>query len=223
MDQKPDFKKAYILANELLVAARCIKTFPFDAAEFVKEQTDLKFCSFKRAYEKFGLVCQDLGSDSAILTKLKGKNIVFYNQDECDMRDSFSRIHETGHFLMGHKTDLEAEDPLYGIQEIETNFFTAQMVMPLQVLKEIQRRGYKVDSSYLMRNFGASYSAAKTRTETLNKRIFLTEEEKLFDDIILEKFKAFINKVAPQKYRESYSCWDDEMQKERDLWLAEGY
>ena len=48
MIQKPDFKKAYILANEMLVAARCIETFPFDVAKFVKEQTDLKAHSIYR-------------------------------------------------------------------------------------------------------------------------------------------------------------------------------
>lgn len=100
MEQKPDFKKAYILANDMLVAARCISFFPFDAAEFVKEQTDLKFCSYKRALEKFGLDCRDLGSGSAVLAKRKGKNIVFYNQDEYDAREPFNRLHETGHFLM---------------------------------------------------------------------------------------------------------------------------
>ncbi len=223
MKQNPDFKKAYILANDMLVAARCIRQFPFDAAEFVKEQTDLKFYSFKRAFEKFGLICNDLGSGSAILSKLNGKNIVFYNQDECNMRDSFNKLHETGHFLLAHKTNLTADNPLYGVQEVETNFFTAQMLMPLQVLKEIQRRGYKIDSSFLMRNFGVSCNAAKKRIETLSKRIFLTAEEMSFDDIILEKFRAFINKIAPEKYESSYYCRDEEMQEERNRWLAEGF
>jgi len=52
MIQKPGFKKAYILANEMLVAAHCISSFPFDAKEFVNEQTNLKFCSYKKALEK---------------------------------------------------------------------------------------------------------------------------------------------------------------------------
>lgn len=223
MKHNPDFKKAYILANEMLVIARCIKKFPFDAAEFVKEQTDLKFCSYKKAYEKYGLVCQDLKSNSAVLSILNGKNIVFYNQDECNMRDSFNRLHETGHFLLRHTANLTADNPLYGIQEVETNFFTAQMLMPLQVLKEIQRRGYKVDFRFLMRIFGVSCNAAKKRIETLSKRIFLTAEERSFDDIILEKFRAFINKIAPEKYENSYYCRDEEMQEERNRWLAEGF
>lgn len=100
MEQKPDFKKAYILANDMLVAARCISSFPFDAAEFVKEQTDLKFCSYKRALEKFGLDCRNLGSGSAVLSRRNGRNIVFYNQDEYDAREPFNRLYETGHFLM---------------------------------------------------------------------------------------------------------------------------
>lgn len=72
MEQKPDFKKAYILANDMLVAAHCILNFPFDAAEFVKEQTDLKFYTYKKALEKFGLDCRALGSDSSVLAKCGG-------------------------------------------------------------------------------------------------------------------------------------------------------
>lgn len=87
------------------------------------------------------------------------------------------------------------------------------------MLKEIQRRLYKVDISFLVKNFGVSYPAAEHRIETLNRNIYLTREEKLFDDIILEKFKRFINKIAPEKCRySSYTCWDDPMQKERDSW-----
>ena len=219
MIQKPDFKKAYILANEMLVAAHCISSFPFDAKEFVKEQTDLKFCSYKKALEKYGLDCRHLGSDSAELAKKGGRNIVFYNQDECDIRDPFNRLHETGHFLMGHKTNIDKDNPLYGIQEVETNFFAAQMLMPLQMLKEIQKRGYKVNEYYLMKNFGASAPAASHRIKTLNSRFYLTADEKIFDDIIVEKYRKFIDKVAPKKLEYSYSCWDDPMQKERDSWL----
>lgn len=217
MKQKPDFKKAYILANDMLVAARCIKGFPFDAAEFVREQTDLKFCSFKKAREKYGLDCRHLGSDSAVLAKKDGKNIVFYNQDECDIRDPFNRLHETGHFLMDHKTDVPGDNPLYSIQEVEANFFAAQMLMPLQVLREIQRRGRRMDADFLTRNFGVSLPAAEHRIETLRKNPRLTEEERILDDTIITKFKKFMDSVAPKRL-EYASCWDDPMQKERDTW-----
>lgn len=217
MELKPDFKKAYILANEMLVASHCIKTFPFDAKEFVKEQTDLKFYSFEKALEKFGLNCYDLGSDSAILTRKAGKNIVFYNQDEYDIRDPFNRLHETGHFLINHKLDVEKDDPLYGIQEVETNCFAAQMLMPLQVLKEIQKLNYKIDEKFIMKHFGVSYSAAQKRVAFMKSRIYQTEVEKEFDDIIVKKFKDFINTIAPKK-EEYFSCWDDPMQAERDSW-----
>lgn len=218
MEQKPDFKKAYVLANEMLVASNCIWRFPFDAAEFVKEQTDLKFYSYKKAQEKFGLDCHFLGSDSSVLTKMNGKNIVLYNQDECDLRDSFNRLHETGHFLMNHKMNIDKDNFLYGNQEVETNFFAAQMLMPLQILKEIQKRGYKVDEFFLTKNFFVSASAAAHRIKTLKSRFYLSSEEKIFDDIIVEKFWKFIDEIAPKKNDYSYSCWDDPMQKERDSW-----
>lgn len=219
MEDKPDFKKSYILANEMLVASVCIKTFPFDARQFVKEQTDLKFCSFKKAFEKYGVPYECFGSDSACLSRNNGKNILFYNQDEWNIRDSFNVLHETGHFLMNHETNLEKDDHVYGKQEVETNYFTAQMLMPMQVLKEIQRRGYKVCESFIVKHFGVSYSAAKKRMATLNKKSFFTADEKIFDDIILKKYAVFINRIAPKKHEYSCSCWDDPMQKERDSWL----
>lgn len=218
MEQKPDFKKAYILANDMLVAANCILTFPFDAAKFVKEQTDLKFYTYKKALEKFGLDCRDLGSDSSVLTKCGGRNIVFYNQDEYDARESFNRLHETGHFLMDHETNIDKNNPLYGLQEVETNFFAAQMLMPMQLLKEIQKHGYKIDKFFLARNFGVSAAAAEYRIKNLNSRFHLSADEKIFDDIIVEKFRKFIDKIAPKKHEYEYSCWDDPMQKERDSW-----
>ena len=217
MELKPDFKKPYILANEMLVASRCITVFPFDVKEFVRKQTDLQFCSFKKAWEKYGLDCHDLGSDSAILTKQRGKNIVFYNQDEYDIRDPFNRLHETGHFLLGHKMNLEKEEPLYGVQEVEANLFAAQMLMPLQILREAQKRLCKADENFIMKNFSVSYPAAHKTVERLKKRFFLTADEKEFDDIIIEKYKGFIDRIAPKK-REYYSCWDDPMQAERDSW-----
>lgn len=218
MIQKPDFRKAYILANEMLVAAHCIETFPFDVAGFVKEQTDLKFCSYKRALEKFGIICQDLRSDSALLARFNGKNILFYNQAEYNAREPFNMLHETGHFLMGHKMDVSADDPLYGIQEVEANSFAAQMLMPLQVLRVIQNRHYRIDVDFLKKAFGVSESAAMRRIKTLKKNFYLSADEKLFDDIIVEKFKRFIDRVAPNKMEYSYSCWDDPMEKERELW-----
>ena len=218
MIQKPDFKKAYILANEMLVAAHCIETFPFDVVKFVKEQTDLKFCSFKKALEKFGIICRDLGSDSALLAQFNGKNVLFYNQAEYNAREPFNMLHETGHFLLGHKTSVSADDPLYGIQEVETNTFAAQMLMPLQVLRVIQSRHYRIDVPFLKNAFGVSEPAAERRIKTLKRNIYLSTEEKLFDDIIVEKFKRFIDRVAPKKMEYSYSCWDDPMEKERELW-----
>lgn len=71
---------------------------------------------------------------------------------------------------------------------------------------------------YLMKNFGASAPAASHRVKTLNSRFYLTADEKIFDDIIVEKYRKFIDKVAPKKLEYSYSCWDDPMQKERDSW-----
>lgn len=222
MDQKPDFKKVYILANEMLTAAHCIASFPFNAQELIKEQTDLMFCSFEKARKKINLNCRDLGSGSAVLANLGGKHILFYNQDEYDARAPFNALHETAHFLLRHKTNLGENNPLYQMQEVEANFFAAQMLMPLQVLREIQRRLYKVDVQFLVTQFGVSRLAAERRIKTLKSfkdQFILSWEERMFDDIILGKFKAFIDRIAPERLADTVSCWDDRMQETRNSWI----
>jgi len=218
MEQQPDFKKAYLLANEMLIASRYIKSFPFNVDKFIQNETDLTLCSYKKAYEKIGLDCYALGSHSALFAKLGGKNILFFNQDDTLARDSFNKLHETGHFLLVHNESDSDVDVSYSNMEVETNWFAAQMLMPLQILQEVQKRFYKIDEEFLMKYFGVSESAAKLRLKTMRGRLFLTQEEKMFDDIILQKFSAFIDQIAPKKLDYSYSCWDDPIQKERDTW-----
>lgn len=91
------------------------------------------------------------------------------------------------------------------------------MLMPLQVIREIQKRNYRIDEKFIKKHFGVSFPAAQKRVAFLKNRFYQFPEEKNFEDIIVEKFKSFINTVAPRK-EEYSSCWDDPMQAERDSW-----
>ncbi len=143
MTYKPNFKKAYILANEILLKSRIINAFPFSVTKLIKEISDIQCCSFKRA-QKYNVDIEAFGSDSAILTEFHGRQIIFYNQFDIDERVRFSMLHEIGHCLLDHNMDT-CNKELYKKQEIETNFFAAQLLMPEQTLLELQSRGKNID------------------------------------------------------------------------------
>jgi hypothetical protein len=46
MIYKPDFKTAYILANEILVSSHKLNEFPFKTKEVINEISNIKCCSY---------------------------------------------------------------------------------------------------------------------------------------------------------------------------------
>ncbi len=92
--------------------------------------------------------------------------------------------------------------------------------MPEQTLIEIQARGKHISTDFLVSSFQVSKEAARKRIETLNKikPEYRTRDEKEFDDLILLKYKMFLDSIIPAK--NSYNWFDDEYerQRERDSW-----
>ena len=215
---KPDFRKAYKLANEILLKSREIKGFPFSVTKVIKEISDIQCCSYDRAH-KYDIDIESFGSDAAILTEYAGRLIIFYNQQDIQPRIRFSMLHEIGHYLLEHKLKTENLN-LYEKQEVETNYFAAQLLMPEQTLIEIQARGKRISTDVLVSSFQVSKEAARKRIETLNKikPEYRTRDEKEFDDLILLKYKMFLDSIMPAK--NSYNWFDDEYerQQERDTW-----
>ena len=179
MTYKPDFEKAYVTANNILVSSSEFGDFPVRTKKLIEGNSNIKCCSYKKAKKYNGLNIEDLGSKSAVLTSIEDKHIIFYNESNLKARVRFSMLHEYGHYNL----DVTDEE-LYQKYEIETNYFTAQLLMPEQVLREIQNRGKKITKNLLIELFGVSNEAAEKRINTLNKNLRLTLEEKLFDDII---------------------------------------
>lgn len=215
---KPDFKKAYMLANEILLKSQIINRFPFSVTKVIKEISDIQCCSFKRAYE-YDIDIEAFGSDAAVLIEYAGRLIIFYNQQDLEERIRYSMLHEIGHYLLDHK--LKTDDKLlYDKQEIETNFFAAQLLMPEQTLVELQKRGKRIGVDFLVNSFHVSKEAANKRIETLHKikPEYRTEEEKQYDDVLLFRYKSFLDSIVPEK--NPFNWFDDEYerQKERDSW-----
>lgn len=222
----PNFKKLYRCANEILVLSSSVNEFPFKTKELVNEQADIKLCTFEKARKKYHIDISCFGSDSAILMEMQGAHIIFYNQAEDPCRIRFSILHEFGHYILGHELNLKREERLYGIQEIEANCFAAQLLMPEQLLRVCLKRGKHLSDEYIMESFGVSREAAQRRRKTLAKTSYewRTREEVEYDDIILQKYKDVLNRIAPLPRQYSYTFEDDlEREQERSYWMDTRY
>ena len=198
-----------------------ISVFPFSPQALVKEQTPFVCRTFSKA-QKHGINIHAFGSESAIVMRMSGKTIIFYNETKPTEHISYSILHEMGHPIIQH--DFNTTDPeTYGRYEVETNYFAAQLLMPAQILREFQRRGMSITPQFLQQNFGVSGDAAQRRIHTLSvtNEEWRSKSEREYDDIILMKYDAFINKVCPRPFNPLYS-FDDELdrQRVRDSWYA---
>lgn len=215
-DSKPNFQKAYINANEILVSSKIITNFPYSATKLIKEQSSIVCRSFDKAH-KYNVDIEAFGSDSAVIMNLDDKYIIFYNQNEMPERIKFSMLHEFGHKVNDHKF-IVTSDEVYGIAEVETNYFAAQLLMPEQILREFQKRGRRIDKYFLMTIFGVSEQAAIKRIENLNQITWERSQiEKEYDDIILNKYLSWINSVVPNNIDYLFAD-DEERQNVREQW-----
>lgn len=216
MIYKPDWIKVYRMANEILVVSETIESFPFSTTKLIKKFSDLSICSFKNARER-GVEPTHFGSDSAFIVKMNGRHIILFNDKHPKSRIQFSLLHEFGHFLLGHQF-RNINDELYGVQEVETNFFAAQLLMPKQLIQELFSRGVKIDEKFLVNYFGVSKEAARKRLEYLDKvkDFNFSREEVEYDDIILLKYGSFVEQI---KRKPLFSFESDyEMELERENW-----
>ena len=216
INSKPDFQKAYIKANEILVSSKIINSFPYSVTKLIKEQSNIVCRSFEKAH-KYNVDIEAFGSDSAVIMNFGDEYIIFYNQNEIPARVKFSMLHEFGHKVNGHEFRVTS-DEIYGIAEVETNYFTAQVLMPEQILREFQRRGKRIDKYFLMRTFGVSEQAANKRIENLNQITWERSQlEKEYDDIISNKYLSWVNSILPNNIDYLFED-EEERQKEREQW-----
>ncbi len=219
VSKKPDFKKAYVLANEILVSSDALTSFPFSTKQIVKKWSDIRVLPFKCAHE-YGIDIEAFGSESAVILEKCGRYLILYNQEEYAPRVKFSILHEFGHYYLGHFPKEHYEEDEYGRIEVETNFFAAQILMPEQILNELKKRGAVISVEFLQRHFGVSEEAAQKRIAIMGKVNYewRSSEEKFFDEAILFKYKDFIDAILPK--RNINSWYEDELEKqaERDTW-----
>lgn len=215
-DSKPNFQLAYEKANEILASSEVISNFPYSTTALIKEQSNIVCRKFSKAH-KYDVDIEAFGSKSALIMNLDDNHIIFYNQDECPERVKFSILHEFGHKRNNHIFKYSSEE-IYGKYEIEANYFAAQLLMPEQIIREFQKRGKKIDKSFLINTFGVSEPAAEKRISTLYKITWeRCQKEKEYDDIILKKYINWINSIVP--YNIDYLFQDEyDKELEREKW-----
>jgi Zn-dependent peptidase ImmA (M78 family) len=145
------------------------------------------------------------------------KYIIFYNQDEMKERVRFSILHEYGHYSLKHKMNNLGEEE-YGRNEVEANCFAAQLLMPEQIINELQNRGARISKEFLMTQFGVSGEAAERRLTTMGKlnHSWRSDEEKFYDETIMFKFDTYMNSVIPKKNANNWYSDEFDRQRERD-------
>ncbi len=218
MTYKTNFEKAYIKANEILVSSCVLAEFPVKTKSLIESDSEIKCCSYKKAKKFQELNIEDFGSKSAVLIKNENKKIIFYNESELKTRIRFSMLHEYGHDKLQHKLDVNNVE-IYEAYEIETNYFAAQLLMPEQLIRELQKRGMRINENKLIELFGVSEEAAEKRMTTLNKNLTLSKDEKYFDDLIIQKYKIWLDSIISPINSYNLFYKDEERQKERESWL----
>ena len=135
--------------------------------------------------------------------------VILYNKDKYDARMRHTLLHEVGHVKCNHREHGD-------IEEIEAHFFAAQANAPNIIIKEISRRGYNIDVSFLMECFGLSEEAAKKKKEYLDKHGFKYTSN--YDDVILLQFSDYINTKYQPKTMNFYDDYYDDLEREREKW-----
>ena len=176
--------------------------------------------------EKHGFLRIYFKSESAELYEQNGHYTIFYNETKPSTHSKFSILHELFHYESNHDLNAgEKNTELYNKQEVEANFFAAEMLMPEPVIKELEKRGKKMDAKEIQKVFGTSAKAAEIRFKTLKSypSFLRSNEEKEFDEYLVKfTFKKFIDSICP-KMRKLDLQNEYELQAERDRWIAEGY
>lgn len=186
---KPDFSKAYNEATNLLLEQSFdslyidVRKFKFSGKKIIIDSVQHYANIVHRPVADF--TCKEI-SGCCVLKKY-GYNIILYdNSGCCEERKHWGIIHEVGHIYLNHTSDGD-------IEEIEANFFAAQVVTPESVLRYIVNYKGRLNSTEIYDNFNVSYESALKRVNTLNKnRSFYGNNAN--DKALIDKFKPIIKK-----------------------------
>lgn len=191
-----------IKATEKLIEFGKIDTDYVSIPKMLLKLTDINLHTF--SWAMCNNVCYEIfQSDSAVIQEINGIYTVYYNENKSDTHNRFSIAHEWGHYELGHDFDAGCKNMyLYRMQEIATNRFAAQLLMPMHVIKEFENRGIEITPSFIQRTFYVSEEAAGIRFKNFEKYCpeLLSKKEKQLNDILInEIFADFIERVCDEE------------------------
>ena len=138
--------------------------------------------------------------------------IIYDNRIKSNGRKRWSIAHEYGHIVLNHKKQC-------GQNEVEANFFAANLLLPQCPLKELVSKREDITKDYLQNKFSISEEAAEKYLSRINGRGFDYFKNE-YDDIILFKSAEFLQREIKNSRKYQVSI-EDEMQEERNNWLYE--
>ena len=190
-----------------------IQSFPIPAKKI--KCKDVKICSYQKYAELTNLSVEQVAlgnelNDAFLMKGLRpGVKIILYNKAAIDSRLKHSLWHEIGHIKRGHRCHGEKE-------EIEAHFFAAQANAPNALIRELAKRGYTINASFLMECFGVSVESAEKKMYYLKR--FHFEHSNEYDDVVSAQFLDFINTNYPPKTNNFFDDYFDDLENERANW-----
>jgi hypothetical protein len=195
---KPDFSKAQNEATKLLLKQNFnslnidVRTFKFDR--------NIKIDSIQH-YAKIvnknvsDFCCSELSGCLVLKVPKFGLSIILYDDSEKnERRKHWGIVHEIGHIYLDHTSDGD-------VQEIEANFFAAQIVTPEIVLINFAKmQGGHLSSDDIYENFNCSSISSHKRIKTLSSYTWSYNE---YDKMLLAKFKPIIKHFFKRKKMDS--------------------
>ena len=210
-----DFENIISKAYETLIIQDNL-LFPLDVFN-IKLNLNMKIISFDElaqisstSYEQIKELSQNA---DAFKYEQNGILLIVYdNKIQSLGRKRWSIAHEYGHVVLNHRCQSDQN-------EIEANFFAANLLLPQCILKELLIKRGDITKDYLKGKFSISEEAATKYLARINGRGF-DHFKNEYDDIILEKSKKFLDNEI-RNSRLFQIQLEDEMQEKRSNWMYE--
>lgn len=103
-------------------------TYTFkDFFSYMVKENDIKVLSHHFSRRKI---------DGLTLIDRRGRTSLSYEKENPIVRQNFTKYHELGHFLLGHRGSVftELKENQFSLEEVEANYFSACLLMPDIVL-----------------------------------------------------------------------------------------
>ena len=202
-------------AYEILIC-QDVLTFPLDVFN-IKLNKNMKIMSFDELAQINNISYEQIKelSQNADAFKFEQNGIlliVYDNKIQSLGTKRWSIAHEYGHVVLNHKCQSDQN-------EIEANFFAANLLLPQCILKELLTKRGDITKDYLKGKFSISEEAATKYLARINGRGFDYFKNE-YDDIILEKSKKFLDNEI-RKSRLFQMKLEDDMQEKRNDWMYE--